>query len=256
MVEKENVYEETATAGESATAQEHAEREERGKEVAPIAGKFKSVDALAKAYESLQAEFTRRSQRLKELERIAENSDAEGKAAQGKKAVEKLRKNAEVARAEEREFDRFIADVESAGARTLPQDTQADEPVSEVRMQEGTAVEKEKSLSLAELEESAQKEVLALGGGEAQGGENMEKSVAKGCESAELTEAELIKRVQENEGVRLKIIGEYLTSIGKAAVPLMRGGAGTLAAPPMKARSLEEAGSMALRLFKKEGMQA
>lgn len=254
MIEKENVYEETV-AGEGATAQEHAEREEREKEVAPIAGKFKSVDALAKAYESLQAEFTRRSQRLKELERLAENSDTEGKATQGKKAVEKLRKNAEAARVEERAFDRFIADVESAGARALPQENQVEEPVSEVRRQEGTAVEKEEFLSAAGMEESARKEGLALGGGEAQGGENMEQSVAKSCESAELTEAELIKRVQENEGVRLKIIGEYLTSIGKAAVPLMRGGAGTLAAPPVKAKSLEEAGSMALRLFKKEGMQ-
>lgn len=32
-------------------------------------GKFKSVDALKKAYEELEAEFTRRSQRLKDLER-------------------------------------------------------------------------------------------------------------------------------------------------------------------------------------------
>lgn len=31
-------------------------------------GKFKSVDALKKAYEELEAEFTRRSQRLKALE--------------------------------------------------------------------------------------------------------------------------------------------------------------------------------------------
>lgn len=31
-------------------------------------GKFKSVDALLKAYEELEAEFTRRSQRLKALE--------------------------------------------------------------------------------------------------------------------------------------------------------------------------------------------
>ncbi len=32
-------------------------------------GKFKSVDALMKAYEELEAEFTRRSQRLKALEK-------------------------------------------------------------------------------------------------------------------------------------------------------------------------------------------
>ena len=34
-------------------------------------GKFKTVDALLSAYDSLEAEFTRRSQRLKELEREA-----------------------------------------------------------------------------------------------------------------------------------------------------------------------------------------
>ncbi len=35
---------------------------------APELGKFESVDALMNAYKSLEAEFTRRSQRLKELE--------------------------------------------------------------------------------------------------------------------------------------------------------------------------------------------
>ena len=254
MTEKENVYEETATTGEGAAAQENAEREQREKEVAPLVGKFKSVDALAKAYESLQAEFTRRSQRLKELERIAENSGAEGRAAHGKTAVEKLRKNAEATRAEERKFDRFIAEVESVGARAFSQDTQAEEPVSKEGTQEGTAAEKEKCLSVAEMEKGAQEKVVAWVGEEAQGGEEVEKTVAKSCESAELTDAELMRRVQENEGVRLKIIGEYLTSIGKAAVPLVRGGGGTIAAPPVKAKSLEEAGSMALRFFKKEGV--
>ena len=40
-------------------------------------GKFKSVDALLNAYNSLEAEFTRRSQRLRELEgKTAENGGA------------------------------------------------------------------------------------------------------------------------------------------------------------------------------------
>lgn len=43
-------------------------------ESAPL-GKFKSVDALLQAYNSLQAEFTRRSRRLRELEgKLAENA--------------------------------------------------------------------------------------------------------------------------------------------------------------------------------------
>ena len=35
---------------------------------APDLGKFKNVEALARAYRELEAEFTRRSQRLKALE--------------------------------------------------------------------------------------------------------------------------------------------------------------------------------------------
>ena len=42
---------------------------------APDLGKFKSVDALARAYRELEAEFTRRSQRLKALEE-ASRADA------------------------------------------------------------------------------------------------------------------------------------------------------------------------------------
>lgn len=53
----------------SATA-DTAEAEQK-QNAATVAGKFKSVDALLAAYNSLEAEFTRRSQRLKELERAA-----------------------------------------------------------------------------------------------------------------------------------------------------------------------------------------
>ena len=43
-------------------------KEEQGEQRAPDLGKFKSVDALMRAYGELEAEFTRRSQRLKVLE--------------------------------------------------------------------------------------------------------------------------------------------------------------------------------------------
>ena len=61
MKEEENVYEET-TRSEDATAVE-------GEKASTVPGKFKDVDALVRAYSSLQAEFTRRSQKLKELEK-------------------------------------------------------------------------------------------------------------------------------------------------------------------------------------------
>ena len=54
------------TQNEQATANT-AEAEK--KEVAAELGKFKDVKTLLKAYSDLEAEFTRRSQRLKELEK-------------------------------------------------------------------------------------------------------------------------------------------------------------------------------------------
>ena len=48
------------------TAENTAEAEKTG--AAAGLGKFQSVDALLTAYQALEAEFTRRSQRLKELE--------------------------------------------------------------------------------------------------------------------------------------------------------------------------------------------
>ncbi len=60
-MEKENIQ-----RNPDETAQGTQVREESG--AAGAFGKFKSADALLNAYNSLEAEFTRRSQRLRELE--------------------------------------------------------------------------------------------------------------------------------------------------------------------------------------------
>lgn len=60
-----------------------AEAEE--KEVAADLGKFKDVKALLNAYNNLEAEFTRRSQRLKELE--ASKATPPAQAASGQPSV-------------------------------------------------------------------------------------------------------------------------------------------------------------------------
>ena len=57
---EDNVNEQIQVTAETAEADKS--------EAAAGLGKFKSVDALMAAYTSLEAEFTRRSQRLKELE--------------------------------------------------------------------------------------------------------------------------------------------------------------------------------------------
>ena len=62
MEKEENVLQ----CGENKT--EHAAEAEREKEKGSVVlGKFRDVDALKEAYSALEAEFTRRSQRLKEL---------------------------------------------------------------------------------------------------------------------------------------------------------------------------------------------
>ena len=57
---KDNIAEQTAAQGAEAHGNEGA--------AAVNLGKFKDVNALLNAYNSLEAEFTRRSQRLSELE--------------------------------------------------------------------------------------------------------------------------------------------------------------------------------------------
>ena len=81
-------------------------------------------------------------------------------------------------------------------------------------------------------------------------------SVAEYAKSVPLSQEELFEKANADESVRLKIIGEYLSSIGKTAAPLMQGGTGTLAVPPKRPKSFDEAGLMALHYFKKEGAQA
>lgn len=67
MEEKDNVLS-TEELKDTSEAEHGAEaQEETGSAATDSLGKFKSVDALLRAYNSLQAEFTRRSQRLKEF---------------------------------------------------------------------------------------------------------------------------------------------------------------------------------------------
>lgn len=65
-------------AGEIENVQTAAAEEEKGVvNNKPFIGKFKSVDALYRAYERLETEFTRRSQRLKALEAGAQRNTDE-----------------------------------------------------------------------------------------------------------------------------------------------------------------------------------
>ena len=73
----EAAAEQTAGAAAEQTAAE-TEAEAEAPVQAALPEKFRSVDALVKAYEALEAEFTRRSQRLRALEQANKAPRAQG----------------------------------------------------------------------------------------------------------------------------------------------------------------------------------
>ena len=230
-----------------------------------LPAKFKSVSALARAYEALQAEFTRRSQRLKELERKTENFELEKKN-EGQKA-EKLVKNASKV-----PFDKTSKDgnIKVDGLESLEPVAEKKLPLTDSSIGENlknghTMYEMNSDLTGADLEGEAEKERCEKelsqtqlpifedeeneSLGVARKGENSSPSAAKGGDAA-ASSLSLYEQVRNDENVRLKIIGEYLSSLGKTSAPLMTSGAGTLATPPKKAKSIFQAGDMALLYFK------
>ena len=74
----EAAAEQTAEAAAEQTAGAAAEAEAEAPVQAALPVKFRSVDALVKAYEALEAEFTRRSQRLRALEQANKAPRAQG----------------------------------------------------------------------------------------------------------------------------------------------------------------------------------
>ncbi len=216
------------------------------KSVSTVLGKFKDVDALARAYESLQAEFTRRSQRLRTLEKEAENFKRLGETS----GVEKLRKAAKTRRETAKQFDDFVAEVSCSVQKEKPDltnQTSLSAPVAE-----SVAVETEKERvkvaqevvpSLPDESEKAEAQPKVGYGGEA-------SSAAK-SEGEPVALEELYKQANGNEEVRLRIVGEYLSSLGRSGVPLTGGSAGLAVTPPSRARTVGQAGDMALLYFRK-----
>lgn len=296
---KENVYEQNDQTKETEMNETGAGEKMPPDSTLAVLGKFKSVDALAQAYSALQAEFTRRSQRLKKLEREAENLKANSDDAEHS-GVEKLRRNAKAKRAENKRFDEFVADVvaENVAVKpvnalekdlecdietaTLEEQTEGvkqcaqmgDEP-KDKQLADGTAKadnaenadnagnalpaeaiglmqERAEIADTAENGEERNTETanvikdVGITNGEAEG-----KSVAKN-DDAVFSSEHLYQKVLEDEKVRLRIIGEYLASIGKSGAPVTCGNAGILSAPPLRAKSIADAGGMALHYFKRK----
>lgn len=275
MEKEENVYEETTQTGQDEDGNKGGVMDARQKEGPTVLGKFKDVNALARAYEALQSEFTRRSQRLKELEKKVENFDGKPQSEKTESSgVEKLRKNAKSRREQEKAFDAFMAQVvksseekEENSEKPTLQTTNATDITEYASGESGKAekntlfsTEQEKlpkedtmvegKQNFAEensVEERKSSTGISISSGEKNGGAL--PSVAEG-EDKKVPSEELYRRVSEDEGVRLRIIGEYLSSINRFGVPLTAQGGGTLATPPIKPTSITGAGEMALRYLK------
>lgn len=180
--------------------------------------KFKSVRALADAYNALQAEFTRRCQRLRELEARADN----------------------LLRGENADGENGSPDWESGGKAAA----------QSVGKTEASAVRQDAQNPAGALQNASDHSDGAT--------KEVAKEVAKESENAGgnagaaqyTAEGEAEKEERVSERTRLKIIADYLSSLKNNAAPLIRGGAGTLATPPAKPDSIEEAGRMALRHFR------
>ena len=98
-----------------------AEAEENREQPATGLGKFRDVDALLAAYNSLEAEFTRRSQRLRELEK-AEKEASPAPAASETPPPQAEQPGAPAAQPDEAVRDRIIAEYLAAVAasRSVP----------------------------------------------------------------------------------------------------------------------------------------
>ncbi len=245
MEKKENVYEET-NATENITQVTAETREQVGlpQEDSTVAGKFKDVNALVRAYESLQAEFTRRSQRLKELEKLAENPKM-GTGAAENSGAEKLRKNAESRREKAKAFDEFVLDVNRAHGQTGPDGDGESPAATEAKNADENAKETVNGqVRIETMEELGEKKAEREGVDELK---SAHPSVAGNVPSAE----DLYLQVCRDEAVRLRIIGEYLTSVGRSAPPITAAGGGTFVSPPRKAKNIGDAAMMALQYLKK-----
>ena len=227
MQDKENVCVEKAETEQGSVIQS-AESAEKRMIGSTDLGKFKDVNALKQAYESLQAEFTRRSQRLKRYEQEEENQRRQ------------TEKNAVGCNAE---CDRTDAYEQDGQGPSFAEEESLSVAETDVKTDANVDVEKER-MEMAEL----------VDGGEVtkkvnQTATNVDGTAFTG-NVADIDAPSLYEQVMANEEVRLRIVGEYLSSIGKSGAPLVKGGTGVMTTPPKRPSSISEAGKMALVYLK------
>lgn len=216
-------------------------------ESAPL-GKFKSVDALLQAYNSLQAEFTRRSRRLRELEgKLAEN--AATAPAGGDEETAPVEKALGAAGQAENAF----APVAGTGGTAAPAggETPAEDAPAEEAGKQAAARESACGQCGADMASAARDAGMAgLEQGEAAvpGGAARHAAGAQGGpESGGAREGGTAEKAQGAVPVSaIEEAVERAVRRAAASMPyLMPGGSAFAAAPPRRIGSIEEAGRLA-----------
>lgn len=243
---KDNGLDLNAEAGQVALPKESAMVGAKEQSGSAVFRKFKDINALAQAYGTLEAEFTRRSQRLKELERMLARS------------VEESQENSK----EKSGSDDQGGETPESGSKTAEQGSKVPEERSNGEIE---IVQPECELGhekvVADDEVGSEKTNDGVVSGQMQGfgekafsdGEELNVSVVAPSTDGvvqKLSDDEIYRMATENGNARKKIIEEYLASLKNAGAPLARGGVGAVASPPLKARSVSDAGNMALQFFR------
>ena len=216
-------------------------------ESAPL-GKFKSVDALLQAYNSLQAEFTRRSRRLRELEgKLAEN--AATAPAGGDEETAPVEKALGAAGQAENAFAPVAGTggtAAPAGGETSAEDAPAEEAGKQAAAREGACGQC--GADMASAARDAGMAGLEQGEAAVPGGAARHAAGAQGGpESGEAREGGTTEKAQGAVPVSaIEEAVERAVRRAAASMPyLMPGGSAFAAAPPRRIGSIEEAGRLA-----------
>lgn len=186
--------------------------------------KFKDVNALYKAYLALQAEFTRRCQRLKELETKADNLPPLPPDSPTQSPPDLMRKQGGDGEAGEQKKGDNPA-FESNNTQEINKN-------KEVKMEEKNTQDTQNTQGESESKDE---------------NENQNPGTA--------AEEKLFKAAMQNKSVRQKILEEYFHSLKKGYAPLTQGGLGTFSAPPKSVKSIADAGKMALEFLRSKNKQ-
>lgn len=216
-------------------------------ESAPL-GKFKSVDALLQAYNSLQAEFTRRSRRLRELEgKLAENAAiAPAGGSEGPAPGENALRAAGQATAAAPAAGQKGETAALAGVETPAEGAPAEKVGEQAAARESACGQR--GADSASAAQDAGRTGLEQGEAAVSGGAVQQAAGAQGGpESGEAREGGTAEKAQGAVPVAaIEEAVERAVRRAAASMPyLMPGGSAFAAAPPRRIGSIEEAGRLA-----------